>query len=294
MGNSVNYAKVFEGQLQQKYSRELATSGLTTQGVNFVGGNVVKLPFLTLAGYQNHNRDGGFVRAAVSNDNMVKTLRHDRSVEFFVDTMDVDETNQVLAATNLTNVFETEHAIPETDAYRISQIVQQAEGLGRVTDVRGLVRGNVLQVFDDFMQAMDEAEVPTEGRILYVTPRVDKLLNQANELSRLMWVNDREKGNKVNRSIRVLDEVQVVVVPSSRMRTAYDFDSGFVPSVGSRQVHMMLVHPGAVIAVNKHSYIKLWTPGSHTQGDGYLYQNRQYQDLFVVDSRVGGIAVNAN
>ncbi|MCL2855992.1 MAG: capsid protein [Defluviitaleaceae bacterium] len=293
MGNNVNYATVFENQLQQKYARELCTAALTTQGVNFVGGNVVKLPFLTLGGYRNHNRDGGFARADVTNENMVKTLRHDRSVEFFVDTMDVDETNQVLAATGLTNVFETEHAIPETDAYRVSQIFQQFVGLGGVVDGRNLARNNMLTIFDEYMQAMDEAEVPQEGRILYVTPRVNKLLGQSNELSRLATVNDG-KGSEINRSIRMLDEVQIVVVPSSRMRTAFDFNEGFAHAAGSQQIHMLLVHPTSVIAVNKHSYIKLWTPGSHTHGDGYLYQNRQYQDLFVIDTRVGGIAINAN
>lgn len=294
MANNVNYAKVFENQLMQKYNRELATSGLTTQGVNFVGGNVVKLPFLTLAGYQNHNREGGFARGNVNNENMVKTLRHDRSVEFFVDTMDVDETNQVLAATNLTNVFETEHAIPETDAYRFSQIVEQFENLGKTVDNRTLSNDNIFTIFDEYMQNMDDAEVPANGRILYITPKVDKMFGQASEMVRFMRVSNREKGNKVNRTIRTLDEVQVVVVPSSRMRSAYNFENGFVPTGDSRQIHMMLVHPNSVIAVNKHSYIKLWTPGSHTRGDGYLYQNRQYQDCFVIDTRANGIAINAN
>jgi len=292
MGNAVNYAKVFEGQLAQKYSRELVTSGLTTQGVNFVGGNVVKLPFLTLAGYQNHNRDGGFARGAVKNENMVKTLRHDRSVEFFVDAMDVDETNQVLAATNLTNVFETEHAIPETDAYRFSQIFQQTSDLGGEVRNHPLINSNILTVFDDMMQRMDEDEVPQEGRILYITPDVSKVLSQASELMRFVQVNGKGKGSKVNRNVRMLDEVEVVVVPSSRMKTAYNFQNGFVPAQNSRQINMMLIHPSSVIAVNKHSYIKLWTPGSHTQGDGYLYQNRQYQDLFVIDTRLAGISIN--
>jgi len=290
MGNLVNYAVLFESALAQKYSRELLTGGLTTPNVNFFGGNTVKIPFLSLKGYKNHSRDGGFNRQAVENRNMTKVLGHDRDVEFFVDSMDVDETNQVLAATNLTNVFETEHAIPETDAYRISKIYQDFTDLGGVADGRELDRDNVLEIFDEYMQEMDEAEVPQEGRILYVTPAVNKLLSQSSEFSRIMNVlNDR---SKVNRGVRMLDEVQVVVVPTSRMRTAYDFSDGFAPEAGAGQINMMLVAPSSVIAVNKHSYIKLWSPGTHTSGDGYLYQNRQYGDLFVVDTRVSGIAMN--
>ncbi|MDR2167532.1 MAG: capsid protein [Clostridiales bacterium] len=291
MGNNVNYATIFEGQLAQKYSRELLTGGLTTPNVNFLGGNTIKIPFLTLNGYRNHSRDGGFNRQNVRNRNLTRVLTHDRDVEFFVDSMDVDETNQVLAAVNLTNVFETEHAIPEVDAYRLSKIYQDFKAAGGEVDNSALNRENILEIFDGYMQQMDEEEVPQEGRILFVTPAVNKLLSQSAELNRIMNVIDQDA--RIKRSVRMLDEVQVVVVPTSRMRSAYDFSDGFVPAAGSGQIHMMLVHPSSVIAVNKHSYIKLWAPGTHTVGDGYLYQNRQYGDLFVIDTRVGGIAINA-
>ena len=291
MANNINYATIFSNQLEQKYTRELATSGLTTKEVNFIGGNTVRIPFLNLRGYKNHSRDGGFNRQAVENRNITKVLSHDRDVEFFVDSMDVDETNQVLAATNLTNVFETEHAIPETDAYRFSKIFQDFRAADGSVDATPITRENALSIFDGFMSRMDEAEVPESGRILYVTPGVNTLINNAAEHNRIMSVIDDE--GKLKRAVRMLDEVQIVVVPSSRMRTAYDFSDGFVPTAGAQQIHMMLIHPSSVISVNKHSYIKLWPPGTHTQGDGYLYQNRQYGDLFVIDSKIGGIAVNA-
>ena len=290
MGNSVNYATVFSSELKQKYTRELLTSGLTTENVNFLGGNTVKIPFMSLRGYKNHSRDGGFNRQSVQNRNMTKLLTHDRDVEFFVDAMDVDETNQVLAAVNLTNVFETEHAIPETDAYRLSKIYQDFNELVGEVDNTVLTKENILEVFDYYMQSMDEEEVPQEGRILYVTPAVNKLLSQSAELNRIMNVIDED--SRIKRSVRMLDEVQVVVVPAGRMKTAYDFSDGFVAAAGARQIAMMLIHPSSVIAVNKHSYIKLWAPGTHTVGDGYLYQNRQYGDLFVVETRLGGIMVN--
>ncbi|MCL2353225.1 MAG: capsid protein [Defluviitaleaceae bacterium] len=291
MSNTINYATLFKNELFQKYSKELLTAGLNTEGVSFFGGNTIKLPFLRLKGYKNHSRDGGFNRQAVENENITRVLSHDRNVEFFVDVQDVDETNQVLAAANITNVFETEHAIPETDAYRISKIYQEYERLGGEVDSTILTRENILEVFDDFMQKMDEEEVPQDGRILYVTPAVNKLLSQSEEFMRVMNITSTD--GEIKRNVRMLDEVQVVVVPVSRMRSSYDFSDGFSPADGAANINMMLVHPSSVVAVNKHNYIKLWTPGSHTVGDGYLYQNRQYGDLFVLDNRVGGIAINA-
>ena len=291
MGNKINYAVLFSTHLAQKYSRELLSGGLTTANVNFFGGNTIKIPFLSLRGYRNHSRAGGFNRQAVENGNLTKVLCHDRDVEFFVDEMDVDETNQVLAASHLTNIFETEHAIPETDAYRFSKIYQDFVSLGGEVDETELTRSNVLSVYDEYMQKMDEEEVPQQGRLLYVTPAVNKLLSQSAELNRIMNVIDDE--SRIKRAVRMLDEVEVIVVPCGRFKSLYDFSDGFSASPGAKQINMMLVAPSSVIAVNKHSYIKLWTPGSHTQGDGYLYQNRQYGDLFVIDSRLGGIAINA-
>ena len=288
--NNVNYATIFGDQLAQKYNRELLTSGLSTKEVNFIGGNTIRIPFLNLKGYRDHCRDGGFNRQAVENHNITKVLRHDRDVEFFVDTMDVDETNQVLAATNLTNVFETEHAIPEMDAYRISTLYNEYLEIGCGPDSRELTKDNVLEIYDEYMQQMDEEEVPQQGRILYVTPAVNKMLSQSAELSRIMNVIDDE--SRIKRTVRMLDEVEIVVVPTSRMKTDYDFSDGFSPRPGAGQINMILVSPSSVIAVNKHSYIKLWAPGSHTQGDGYLYQNRQYGDLFLVGTRNAGVAFN--
>ena len=286
MGNNVNYATIFGNELAQKYSRELLTSGLTTCGVNFVGGNTVKIPFLSLKGYGNHSRAGGFNRQAVANQNLTRVLTHDRNVEFFVDSMDVDETNQALSAANITNTFDSEFAIPETDAYRISKICGEFSELGgEIVSVADTAEALLLQ-FDEFMQQLDDAEAPGEGRVLYVIPRVYKLLKQGAGSQRFMEFN-----GEMDRTVRSLDGVKVIVVPESRMRTAYDFADGFEPLGSAGTVGMMLVHPKSVVAVVKHSYIKLWAPGTHTVGDGYLYQNRQYGDLFVNEQRIEGIAI---
>jgi hypothetical protein len=222
---------------------------------------------------------------------MTKTLAHDRDVEYFVDAMDVDETNQVLEAAKTTNVFETEHAIPEIDVYRISKIYADFTALGGAVDSDALTSANVLSKFDEYMEAMDEAEVPADGRVVYVTPTVHTMLKKADEITRFLAVSGVNDGT-IKRTVGRLDDVKIVKVPSGRMKTAYNFSDGFTPAVGSKQINMMLVQPKSIIACNKHAYIKLWEPGMHTQGDGYLYQNRQYWDLFVLDTRVNGITLN--
>lgn len=289
MPNTVNYVTSFEQELKQKYTRELLTADLTTQNVVFVGAKKIKIPFITVSGYKDHSRNGGFNRGTVENQFMEKELEFDRDVEFFVDAMDVDETNQALSAANITNTFEHEKAIPETDAYRLSKLYTDFNALGETATQDELTAATILEKFDTLMEEMDEAEVPEDGRILYVTPSIYTIFKQAEKITRMLEVT---RDTAVNRHVRALDDVKIKRIPSGRMKTAYNFTEGFTPASTAKQMNMILVHPSAVIAADKHAYINLWAPGSHTQGDGYLYQNRKYGDLFVLNTRSDGIKIN--
>lgn len=285
-----NYVASFLTQLQQKYARELTSSDLTTDRVIWTGAKEIKIPRLDVAGYKDHARTGGWNRQGISNDYETKILQHDRDVEFFVDTMDVDETNQTLSAANVTNVFETEQAIPELDKYRYSKLYAEMTAYGGTPDKTALTIANVLKVFDNLMEQMDEASVPESGRILYATPTTYTLLKQAQDMQRM--INVQSNGGMVNRAVRSLDDVILKKVPSDRMKTVYDFTDGAVAGVGAKQINMILVHPSAVLAPIKHSAIYLWEPGSHTHGDGWLYQNRKFTDLFVIERKVQGVQIN--
>ena len=292
MANAMNYATQFSDELANKYARELFTAGLTTENVTFCGPKAVKLPFLTLKGFKDHSRNGGFNRQDVQSENQTFTLMHDRDVEFFVDVMDVDETNQMASAANITNVFESEFAIPETDAYRFSKLYTDFVGLGGDVDETAVTAVNALDIFDGYMQEMTEKEVPLEGRILYVTPAICKILKNAANIQNNIQM-DKETG-KIDRNIYMLDGVQIVETAPGRMKTEYDFSDGFKPAAGANQIDMVLVHPKSVLAVNKHSYIKLWPEGSHAMGDGWLYQNRQYSDIFLIASRKDGLMMHVS
>ena len=289
MPNTVNYAIQFEKELKQKYSRELLTADLTTQNVTFTGANKIKIPYISVSGYKDHSRNGGFNRGAVQNEFMEKTLAFDRDIEFFVDSMDVDETNQALSAANVTNTFETEKAIPETDAYRLSKIHTDFTALGKSATTDAVTVKDILEKFDTWMEEMDDDEVPEEGRILYLIPSMYTIIKNAEKIIRSLEVT---RSATINRQVRALDEVKIKKIPSGRMKTAYNFTEGYTPAVSAKQMNMILVHPKSIISADKHSYINLWAPGSHTQGDGYLYQNRKYGDLFIIDTRVEGVKIN--
>ena len=297
MSNTINYADQFSQFLVQKYEADQRSYGLTLSNpqVQWLNAKTIKLPVVTLSGYKDHTRNIGFNAGNLTNTWEAKTLEFDRDIEFFVDAMDVDETNLVASVANIQTVFEDEQAIPETDAYRFSKLYSDFTTKGGTVNTTALTASNILDWFDTQMASMDDAGVPEEGRILYVTPAKYKLLKQADGMTRFLHVNDGAGNTPVNRKIYDLDDVEIVKVPTARFKSAYDFADGFVPASSAKQINAILVHPNSVVARERYAYIKMFTPGTDSRtGDGYIYQNRKYGDLFVLDQRLAGIAINAD
>lgn len=292
----INYAEEFEPILVQKYEAEQKSWALfqSNPGVGWLNAKTIKLPHLTMQGYTDYTRQAqGFgVDATLTNTYEAKTLSHDRGTEKYIDAMDVEESGLSVTVANVTSVFEAEHAIPERDAYTFSKLfADYTTEHSKTADTTVLTAANILSTFDTYMEQMDEAGVPEEGRILYVVPAVNKLLKEAQDLERVIRVGEPETA--INRKVHSLDDVAIVSVPSARMKTAYDFTTGFVPATDAKQINMLLVHPNSVVARVRHEYIRVFEPGSDSRtGDGYLYQNRCYWDAFLLSQRLDGVKFN--
>lgn len=287
------YAEQFTQFLAQKYEKELCSDALlhSNPQITFLNAQTIKLPRLTLSGYKDHTRTAGFNAGTISNDWEPKKLAHDRDIEFFVDPMDIDETNLALSVANIQNVFETEQAIPEKDCYNFSKLHTELTNFhGSIDSTTVLTAQNILAVFDEEMSKMDDAGVPVDGRILYVTPTVNKLLKAADGIQRMITVNS---SNAVNRNVHSLDDVTIKMVQSGRMKTKYNFTDGCVAAADADQINFILVHPSCVVARDKYAYISLFTPGTDSRtADGYLFQNRNYWDLFLIERKVAGCAMH--
>lgn len=292
-----DYAELFMRELAQKYSREMVSNDLTlsNQGIKFLNAQTIKIPRLTVSGYKDHNRNTmGFNAGTVSNDWEPKKLTHDRDIEIPIDPMDIDETNLVTEMANIQNVFEEEQAIPEKDSYRFSKLYAEADSYkakGAVIDTTALTEANILEWFDEQMSIMDDKSVPQEGRILYLTSFMQKILKNAEGITRTLSAG---AAGVIDRRVHGLDNVIIKTVPSARFKTKYDFTDGCIPATGAKQINMILVHPSCVISRDKYAYMKLFTPGTDSRtADKYVYQNRYYTDTFLIENKACGIAINA-
>lgn len=293
-----SYAEQFERELQQKYARELTSYDLekSNPNVKFINAQTIKLPKITVSGYKDHNRSSmGFNAGTIANEWEPKKLTHDRDIEFALDPMDVDESNLTVEIANVQNVFETEQAIPERDSYRYSKLYSEAvayKANGAVVDTIALTAANILTWFDNQMEIMDDKGVPSEGRILYVTPAINKLLKNADGVGRN--INVSSNNGKIDRRVYSLDDVKIVKVPSARLKTKYNFTDGCVPADDAKQINIILIHPSCQVTRQKYAYMKLFTPGTDSRtADKYVYQTREYGDTFLIQNKACGIAINA-
>lgn len=261
------------------------------QTYKFVDSKTIHIPSISVTGRTNVNRDAidGTFQRNVDNNFETKTLTFYREWSTSIDPADVLDTNMILTIQNATKVFNEEQKFPEKDAYTVSKIYADWVAEGKTADTTALTVDNVLLVFDKLMEAMDEALVPSTGRLLYVTPAVKTLLKQASQIG--LSINVNSNNHEIDRVVNRLDEVKLISVPSFLMKTAYTFTTGFEPSESAKQINLFLVHPSAILTPNKYAFVGMEAPAAGTKGD-YIYYEKEYADVFILNNRTGAIAFN--
>jgi len=290
---ALNYAQAYSQALAQAYPYVLHFAALRSAAndsrYRWTGANTIQIPTLTTTGRVDADRDTiGVAKRNFSNAWEPKTLRNHRKWSTLVHTMDIDETNQVASIQNITKVFNEEQKFPEMDAYLISKLYSEWSNAGGSPDATALTADNILSVFDGYMVAMDEANVPKVGRILYVTPAIRSVLKNAKELTRFISNGD----TAIQRAVSSLEEVKIEDVPSALMKTAYDFTEGWKVGADAKQIHMALVHPSAVITPEKYVFAQLDSPSAGSEGK-WIYFEEAYDDVFILNNRKDAVMFNA-
>lgn len=257
-------------------------------------GKTIYIPNLSTTGRVDADRDT-IAQAARNYDNAwePKVLTHQRKWSTLVHPKDIDQTNDVASITNITRTYNETQKFPEMDAYTISQLYKLwttddvTTGYeGRTPITSTLSTSTILDIFDQMMLNMDEERVPVNGRILYVTAPVKAMLKKAAGITRNYDV--QSGGSAIDRSVSRIEEVEIIAVPSTLMRTAYTFTTGWQVADGAGQINMLLVHPEAVITPVSYQFSKLDPPSAITQGK-YFYYEESFEDVFILNKKAGAL-----
>lgn len=293
----LNYVTNFYPRIIEMYGHELVSDALfhTNEDIKVSGAKDIKIPRLTVSGYKDHTRGGGYNAGDYSNNFETKQLDHDRDIEFTIDPADVDETNQIISVANIQSRFEKRQAIPELDCYTFSKLYAEAKRVGATVKNTAITAANVLSDFDDNCQAFEDAGVPLSRCILYCTAEYKKNLKNAEGIQRTFAVNGGGTAG-IDRRIHTLDDLkEIKVVPVERFKTKYNFSEGYKADSTGKQIHYILVDPEAQVSRVKYSYINVYTPGHDSRtADNYMYQNRRLNGTFALDEELKvGCIINA-
>lgn len=300
---NLNYAEQWSPELLEIMNQETLISPFITTNVNWLNAKTFHFTQLSTSGYKNHSRDGGWNKGTYNQTDVPFTVTHDRDIQFIVDKADVDETNATASAQNISKTFTRTQAVPETNALFFSKCATKASGLGLAyhseTALKAFTKANVYSKLKTMLAAGKLRRYRGMGAlIMYVRSEIMDLLEQSTEIQRKIEMTQiAEGGMGIETRVTAIDGVPVFeVIDDEVFYSAFDFTEGFSPAANSKHINVLIASPLTTKFVPKISSIYFFEPGSHTEGDGYLYQNRAFSDVFTFpngkDGRVDSLYVD--
>lgn len=298
MANVINYASKYERELIKTYIEGSYTAPFVTTNVDWLDAKNFHFTQLSVGGYKAHDITGGWNRQSAIETDKTYTLTQDRDVEFFLDKREVDESNQTATIENVSNQFEETQAVPEKDAYFFSKVASVAEDNNLKTSTARNTY-TVANIYTKLVQFIGKVKrYRNKGLVVYLAPELMDLLALSTELTHSMDATTIVEGGKaIQTRVTRIDGVPIVeVIDDDRFYSEYDFTNGYEIKEGAYKINMLGATPLTTKMVPKISSIYFFAPGEHTEGDGYLYQNRASYDTFVFpngkDGKIDSVCVD--
>lgn len=293
MANSIALAKKYAPILDEVYKDASKTAILDNQirTVDNSGANEVLIFKTSVVGMGNYAKATGYPAGDMTGTWETIQLTKDRGRAFSIDRMDNEESLGMAYGTLAGEYIRTQVA-PEIDAYRFATWAG-ASGVQTTSEAALTTAAGVLAAIDTASTAMDNEQVPMEGRHLFISSALYRLLNAS--VSRSI-----ENQNNFNRLLAQLDDMVVIPVPQSRFYTQVTLDAGSSSSAGGfaktsstgRDLNFVLLHPSAVWQAVKLNSLKVFSPEENQTADAWLFQHRAYHDAGAYENKVKGIYIH--
>ena len=246
---------------------------------------------IDMVGNANYSRNDGFVRGDVTAQWRSYAPQWDRGRQFNVDRIDNDEAMGMVFPSLGSEYLRTK-VVPETDALRFATYSKAASDSMKTAENISTGAGAVAAI-DLATEKLDDAEVPYEGRILFVSPAIYRLIKSG--ITRMVMNGD----NNIDFNVDFYDDMRVITVPSGRFNTAVTLlepdshdDVGGYTATGST-INFLIIHPSAIMQANCFTEPRIFSPAVNQQAQGWMWDFRQYHGAWVKHQKTNGIYVNA-
>lgn len=282
--NNIELSKNYVPLLDEVYKEAVKTSVLDGDEITVKKGQngEIKIAKLDMDALGDFSRNSGYSEGSTSLK--WETIKYDkeRSQKLKVDRLDNEESLGVAVA-KLSSEFIRTKVAPETDAARIAKIAS-TDGISKKSET--ITTGDAMyKALRAGTNKMDEDEVSTENRILFITPTGKAL------------VDDLE----TYKSKSVMERFsQVIEIPQTRMYTAVELETGVADSEGNSKfgykkaegaadINFLIVEKSAAITA-MDQFIKYFTPDEDQNGDSHVFPYRNY-NLYghVYENKLAGV-----
>lgn len=273
-----NYASAHLKQLDERFYTESKTDIIANKGgirLDFNGKNSVTIYNVDTVAENDYvrsgtNRFGALVELGTGTQTF--TLSQDKAFTFSVDRGNLEDSMMVQEVASAVKRQVREVSIPTTDIYRLSVLSAYAIANSQGT-VAGSASTNTTAYQNVLTQqaALDDAEVPEEGRVMFVTPTFYNLLKRDPEFVRDAdtTYKDLKKG-----IFGEVDGLTIVKCPTSYYVSNFEF---------------LIVHKDTLIAPTKFNSVRTL---DDVQGiDGWVAEGRRYYDAFIPTNKGVGIRI---
>lgn len=292
VANQIALAAKYAPFLDEIYKQDSKSAILDTanQFVNFTGANTVNIFNLTTVGMANYDRNAGFVPGDANGTWQPYVLETDRGRSYMIDVLDNDETLG-MAFGSLLSTVERQHVIPEVDAFRFAQYASGADTANVKTETLAAGAATIASI-DAASVALDNAEVPYEGRILFVSPNVYGLIKAG--ITRMVMNGE----SNVNYAVEIYNDMRIIRVPQPRFQTAITLNTGTTSSAAGDYtasgdaINYMIIHPSAVLQVMKHYVPRVFSPQVNQEADAWKLNMRYAHGAWVLSHKTNGIYVS--
>lgn len=298
MANLIEKAAVYQKELDKQIVAEAVTGWMEANAsqVQYHGGAEIKIPSIVMDGLGNYDRSEGYPGGSVSLSYETLRMTMDRANSFNIDAMDVDESGLDGVAGLVMSEFQREHVISEIDAYRLSTICKLATDNNKLHSDYTPAKSTVLDALKSDIATVQDAVGENVELVVHISIAAAALIDNNESLARHLNVMEFSSG-EVKMKVKGIDNVPLLRVPSSRMKTGYTFNTGadkfgFEAAADAKAINWLIMARRAPIAVSRTDTIRIFDPHTWQKANAWHIDYRKYHDLWIPKNRIQTLCAN--
>lgn len=272
---AINLASKYSPKVDERFSSESYTEGIGfNKDYNWDGVATVTVYDIPTVAMNNYTKSGTSRYGTLTDLEDTKTdytVTRDRSFTYGIDEGDSRSQLDIKKKEGRSLARQVREVVtPEIDKYRLNKMHNATIETSQKVSGSGLAASNAYSKFLDMNKFLDEAQVPTTGRIAFVNPTYYNFLKQDSS-----FVRQAETSQKmlIKGQVGEVDGVKIIKVPST-----------YFPTGASA----ILLHPKCMVCPNKlKDYITHQNPMGY---NGIVVEGRIMYDAFVLKSKKKAIA----